>query len=639
MSQQQQEQRSIQPSASLVSADGPTKRENPLTASVSAETQEDIRNASLDEVERLEAALREAIRELENQELIDRLEQDITLVRKEGLDRLDDKESAPLADSKGLQDRQNKTKKFFDEKLKQIEGLEETQRNSLMDQLQKLHKARIALLQKTLNTEAQEQSDQAYRAFLTYMGQTGTVTAYAPGADPHSNFLNDIRGKEPSAFTSDKGTVQLRGDTLVSNNPVALGMGMAAAGHKEATFGGNPWEAIEAAKTALAHGVRTVHFDKQTLKMIHNPRNGIYKSYQEYQLAMRELEAINNRNEANSGARANKINPAFNRSDAVENYVDNQAKIFNQMAPFEPGRGQMIREMSTADRAALAVHFDKDKPPAQQDGQNQIRALIRSNPVQGAIDLAEFESAYAAGLVRATHNKIETDDPLAVANYISQHANLYVRHAFYQEIDQLAPFESAADNQAFRNEVKAACLCQILDRHHLASIDPTTGKPKVLGNSVSNCNNEIKALLEHDSPQKRDEIRQIYNDHFSRTANKRNNYNNGCDEAEDEFSETDDRLFRVDKNPDYLNSEEMANSNEKLITSQTTLTNYLNLMSGARKTIDAMNQADLQLEREMGPVAPPPRFEGRDEQEMDPLRSDDSREEEDDEDSLTIRNQ
>lgn len=438
-------------------------------------------------------------------------------VKFSGIDQLDSRnQNAKLpGNSNGLKEYQDKIKALFNEKLKneaaELQG-------QIISELEKIQLMERNILANKLIKEDKERTSAATNKVIARLSMDDRV--FASKKDGESiNFLAALNQEPTKTFTNPATGeyVTLINNTLSSNSPELLGESLGAAGYRSVEISGAPKQALRAARAALAAGVSEVSFDKYTLKKIQNSQ--AYGSWYEYTEAMKELKAIQNWSTANMSAGSSAGSNPFH-----EGGPSREAQVFNQFAPDQPGREQMIKSMTQEDAAKLASELYPNtyyKGTKAYNGHDYVRSMTVRNPVEGH----HFESKFVTAETNKVMPHIQSmkDDVSKVAEFISSYPNIGIRQALYNKIKDLKPHdpEKPDRNTQFQNNLRAALMGQIIDRNHRAAFNASNTRRNIFGNNVDEKTRvEIKYLLDEITKPEREAINRIYDQEYNRAAIK-----------------------------------------------------------------------------------------------------------------------
>lgn len=546
---------------------------NDLAGSYSVDDFDDkeVANASLTRLTELEAELKSSLVQAlgpGSAAFSDRVDAETKIVKRSGIDALSKNSKAVMPDddhSKNLEEYQKISKKKFEEALNK-EALEAEEKKALLEQLDAIHKMRLNLLEKSLREEDQQRMDKAHDRLLGHLAQPSVTRAHINGQRAGSSFLDEISKNNPPEITNPTTgwTIHYDGNVLRSNDPVTLGLAIAAAGYKSATITGAPLQALLTARTALDNGVQKVEFDPATREKILN--SNAYRSWEDFVAARTELTAIENIVAANNSARAFKINNAFN--EKTPGSLSDITLRFNQIPSSAPGHKQFVERLTPEEQATLA-HELKDKsfvigPEQQLSGDKYIRYLLSDKP-KNSVEIENRKAFHKAFAKKVVEEKLpilgKKQDPYEVAKFIGEQKHQILRTAFYNEIQNLTPFEDESRNKSFQNHVKAGLLSQLIDRVTVSKYGPD-GKEQL--GVLQHLKPEMEMILSNTSTEDRAEIMDIFEKEYDRQSEKFRSleYEQGFPLDEDD---REDILNNKHELPEYLAQPERRDDPEDQI--------------------------------------------------------------------------
>lgn len=492
-------------------------RENGLTS-------DEIAKVKIDKLEQLETELKGKL--AKSNTLTTRFEEDMDLVRNSSIDSLNDnlarnEKSKPLKGSKGLEDRQNQTKAFFDaelKKLKESETLTVNQIKEIRERLAEIHKVRQTLLTKALNKEDEARLEHAFSRFKGYTG-------YNPLSDKNltmvtqqkktASFLDLINATATKTINWPGGSITLRGNSLVSNDPVALGLAIAAAGYKSIEItSGNPHHALTTAEAAIRAGVYDIEFDEATRNRIFNAH--LYRTPAEADIAAERYHSIIKMRDAVVAAQQQQLNSAFNKDVTPLNNLQLEEAALRRINPNEQGHRAIIQGMDSKDQVSLALEWEDQgvqmiKHEKGKDVVYNAKDYIQSllyNPIAKKNFTQEYDNRQNAARVAAVKtNMAAINQPQPLADLIANERNPQVRQALYGEL------KNSAAAAPIRNETLAILLGGLIDKH-FKEAQKKTIFPK--GGVIKAFKKEFLELLNPIKASDLAEVRDYFHDNLNR---------------------------------------------------------------------------------------------------------------------------
>lgn len=571
----------------LSSADGSDQ----FSAEYSTETdspKEEIERSNLNDVKSLEARLRAEIDKLDDDEIKDslhtQLQKESDIIKNATTNALDKNKQETLPDgSKSLSELQAKTKNIFEQKLSDVANKKEATR--IGELLDALHKERLNLLVKSVFNKNQSRMDDAYELLMAKLDTKPIILPKEPGQPVKNRFLEHINSISEKSIKNESTGAQVHyaGGSITSNDPEILGLSLAAAGFKTATFTkGSPLELLSAAEAALKYGVLSVEFTKPITRVIHNPNS--YKSQYEFNAAVERYNKIMQRAATKKLVSDASPNNIFNKFS----YIDEKVNEFN-LLPTHKDREGLVKSLRPRDREALAqavkgFQYSNDKDKRLINGENYVQSLSRKFQNQVERNYEKKEQKYAA---EAAKNRAEAEraelvakDPKDIAEHIIGDSRHERRMAYIQDLQNYNPQGGDPEdpnNKLFQNQVKAHIINDYFDR--LAANLTIPSQSKV----------EFNQLLEGTNSTDRDEIWREWSQ-SNRLAAKFDNWNRAHPD-DDRIVDLED-IARVDFD-EFLETSE-APCEGTLLDKQDNLAKYIETIEKMNERFKALNKKQLE---------------------------------------------
>jgi hypothetical protein len=286
------------------------------------------------------------------------------------------KEPAFSSHGVGLKEHQEHTKSLLDNVIKQKEADAEkaaiasnnakkaeidkqiTELKIIQAKLKAVHEARLCLLNKHQNDEADTRKKNASKLLKSYWNlKPGNIVKGGPKGTTDLT-IDDLFQQKGTTLTNGAGSEirQLPDGSIEGNDPVAVGYATANT-HKKCKFSGMPWDALKAAAAALDAGAEEVSFDEETLQNLRNPN--LFNSFADYHQAQAEYNRIKELQDAHARVRNSKAsNPVFDPKASQNKGLDNLHTLYCLGQPLDVNNKnqiQMLRGMEPIDVAQMAA--------------------------------------------------------------------------------------------------------------------------------------------------------------------------------------------------------------------------------------------------------------------------------------------
>jgi hypothetical protein len=474
--------------------------------------------------------------------LLARIAEDSELVKEKSEPALNDQDTTPLFldakpkdKSKGLADRQSKTAKIFEE----IKN--EAVKKDALKKLAAVHNIRRTLFDHARNDEEQAVYDRSYQLFNHMLGRDlNQVTARPMGAPASSSLRSELGGPNEKTQPSFKGngleiSFTNGGNNAHSNNPVLLGIGMVAAGHKKITFSAkHPEIALRAAEAALDAGAEDFKFDEHTMQLLLKPEQPYYTSSALQHKHFNDwYDRLRKRVDAVKFGKLKSTNRIFNEG---LNKSEEHSHTFGQFSTPKDHR-EYLKTLMPEEQAQLAMKLDERNKEATTkstyplkgadlDAPQYIARLVSDEQLEGeppaettAPPFVKKEAKFLEHYENLEKAKVK-DIPASIdeVEQFNELRTSAARANFYQKINALPTIPVGPNGEPNRNDpkiVRAAYIGALLDRAY-KRLEAFSQYSPQYKEETKNLSTEIKNLMNGVSTEDQAATANLFRDNYHR---------------------------------------------------------------------------------------------------------------------------